>query len=183
MQRLLHLCFPCSAAERLLGDQALSMTQDPELHTHLRHTMSPYFTAEAVQRLMPNIHATVQKHMARWAATAAAAAGPIDGWAGCKALTFDIMVNQGMQIAMDDVEVEKYAKVFETWVAGFLPPAINLPIFPFGRGMAARYVQNKTKHCDLQLYSYMELSTPSAAAAQQPIDLCMLRGGPIVRLL
>lgn len=127
------------AAGQLLGHKQISITQDPDLHTQLRQTMSPFFTAEAVQRLMPNIQATVQKHMARWAA-AAAANGPIDGYAACKALTFDVMVNQGLQIRMDDAEVGEYAGIFATWVAGFMPPAINLPIFPFGRGLKARSV-------------------------------------------
>lgn len=110
------------------------MLQDSDLHTHLRQTMSPYFTTEAVQRLMPNIHTTVQKHMARWAA----ARGPVDGYAACKALTFDVMVNQGLQIGMDDDEVEQYAGIFATWTAGFMPPAIDLPFLPFGKGMKAR---------------------------------------------
>lgn len=125
-----------TVAEHLLGGKGITVIEDPDLHTHLRQTMSPYFTIEAVQRLMPNIHETVQKHMTRWAA--ASAAGPLDGYAACKALTFDVIVNQALQLSMTDDEIEEYSKVFETWVAGFMPPAVNLPLFPFGRGMKAR---------------------------------------------
>eukprot|EP00878_Enallax_costatus_P033860 GHUV01037436.1.p2 GENE.GHUV01037436.1~~GHUV01037436.1.p2 ORF type:complete len:148 (+),score=34.52 GHUV01037436.1:623-1066(+) len=98
--------------------------------------MSPYFTTDAMQRLMPGITATIHKHMARWAAESAA--GPVDCYAACKDLTFEIIVNQVMRLRMSDLEVKEYSKVFSTLVEGLVPPAINLPIFPFGRGMKAR---------------------------------------------
>lgn len=100
--------------------------------------MSPYFTPEAIQRLMPAIHATVQKHMARWAA--ASNQRPVEAYVACKILTFDVMVNQAVQMDMSDSEVEEYSKIFTVWTAGFMPPPIDLPIFPFGRALKARYV-------------------------------------------
>lgn len=37
-------------------------------------------------------------------------------------------------------------QVFKQWTDGFMPPAINLPFFPFGRGMAARWAAPGWKH-------------------------------------
>ncbi|KAF8064654.1 DED1 [Scenedesmus sp. PABB004] len=132
--------------QALLGETSVSMLQpaDAELHARLRQVMAPFFTAEAVARAMPAIQATTEAHLARWAqggaaaGSAAHAGGGVTAYAAARLLTFDILANAALRLGMDGEEVEKFSAVFRTWVDGFMPPAIDLPIFPFGRGMAAR---------------------------------------------
>jgi cytochrome P450 len=127
---------PGDLAGALLGDSSISITQDPELHTRLRQIMSPYFTPEAMQQLSPEIHTTVRKHLARWASESAT--GDVHGYNAAKLLTFDVIANHVLRLNMDEEEVKVQSKVFQTWTNGFLPPALDLPFLPFGKGLAAR---------------------------------------------
>eukprot|EP00879_Flechtneria_rotunda_P027586 GHRR01029556.1.p1 GENE.GHRR01029556.1~~GHRR01029556.1.p1 ORF type:complete len:239 (+),score=51.99 GHRR01029556.1:238-954(+) len=122
------------AFRTILGDTSIAMVQNPELHQRLRQIMLPYFTTDAIQRLVPDIQATVQKHLARWAA----ADKPVSAYKGAKKLTFDVMANHALQLGLSDAEVDEYSEVYKTMVDGFKPPAINLPFTAFGKGLKAR---------------------------------------------
>eukprot|EP00878_Enallax_costatus_P016211 GHUV01017004.1.p1 GENE.GHUV01017004.1~~GHUV01017004.1.p1 ORF type:complete len:388 (+),score=77.49 GHUV01017004.1:1042-2205(+) len=117
----------------LLGPNTVTITQDPQLHARLRQLLNPYFTAEAIQYQMPAIHSKVKGHMAGWASE-----GSLGVYEAVRLLTFDILVNVSLGLNMSDPELRKYSQVYGEWVDGFMPPAIDLPFFPFGRGMAAR---------------------------------------------
>ncbi|KAF6251874.1 cytochrome P450 [Scenedesmus sp. NREL 46B-D3] len=120
-------------AEALLGEYSISITQDAQLHSKLRQVMGPTFSPEAVAGLMPGVQQTVAKHVARWAQQ-----GSFTAYPAVRLLTFDVLVNQALQLGMDDAEIAHFSTVFKQWVDGFMPPAINLPFTPFGKGMAAR---------------------------------------------
>lgn len=117
----------------LLGEQSISILQDPQLHSKLRQVMGPTFSAEAVAGLMPGVQQTVAKHVGRWAQQDSFAAYP-----AARLLTFDVLVNQALGLGMDDDELAHFAKVFKQWGDGFMPPGIDLPFTAFGKGMAAR---------------------------------------------
>ena len=45
---------------------------------------------------------------------------------------------QVLGLGLGAAEVAEFSALFQTWSAGFLPPAVDLPFTPFGRGLAAR---------------------------------------------
>jgi hypothetical protein len=45
---------------------------------------------------------------------------------------------QVLEFGMGEAEVSEFSQLFQVWAAGFMPPAIELPFTPLGRGMAAR---------------------------------------------
>lgn len=96
----------CACAEALLGEQSISILQDPQLHSKLRQVMGPTFSAEAVAGLMPGVQQTVAKHVGRWAQQDSFAAYP-----AARLLTFDVLVNQALGLGMDDDELAHFAKV------------------------------------------------------------------------
>lgn len=46
-----------------------------------------------------------------------------------------IMVELAIHLRQTNLQRTGKSAMFETWAAGFLPPATNLPISPFGRSM------------------------------------------------
>jgi hypothetical protein len=47
--------------------------------------------------------------MSRWAA----AEGPINGYSAAKLLTFDVIVNQTLEMGMSDEEMQEFSNVFQ----------------------------------------------------------------------
>lgn len=60
------------------------------------------------------------------------------GYPAVRALTFDVLVNRVLGLAMSDEEVQQYEELFQVLVGGFVPPAWDLPFTPYGKGLRAR---------------------------------------------
>jgi hypothetical protein len=144
----------------MLGESALSMTQDMELHARLRQYLGLTFTKEAMQQLLPQLQTLAATHLGRLArattgttttsssssngsASPAALTTTADGsmvlsYPAVRLLSFEVLVNQALNLSMTDAEIQQYSGLFETLIDGFLPPAWDVPFTPYGKGLKAR---------------------------------------------
>ncbi len=143
----------------MLGDSAVAITSDLELHARLRQYLGLAFTKETMQQMLPQLQVTAAKHLARWAdattasstsstsnvgaSSSAPLATTADGsmvlaYPAVRLLTFEVLVNQALGLCMSDAEVQQYSGLFETLIDGFMPPAWDVPFTPYGKGLRAR---------------------------------------------
>jgi hypothetical protein len=43
-----------------------------------------------------------------------------------------------LQLGLEEAEVASLSALFQVWLDGFMPPTVELPFTPMGKGMAAR---------------------------------------------
>ncbi|GBF88017.1 hypothetical protein Rsub_00729 [Raphidocelis subcapitata] len=122
------------ALVQLVGERSVSMVADPEEHARQRALLMPFFSPDVVAAKMPAIQATARRYLAEWVSSPA----PFSAYDGMKRFTFDVLVNQVLELSLDDAEVTEMSRTFQAWARGFLPPAVDVPFTPFGQGMAAR---------------------------------------------
>jgi cytochrome P450 len=82
-------------------------------------------------------NAQARRYVASWVAEGAAGRTFLV-YDGMKRYTFDVLVNQLLELGLAEAEVAEFSALFRQWLQGFLPPNLDLPFTPFGRAMAAR---------------------------------------------
>lgn len=161
----------------MLGETSLVITDDLNLHARLRQIITTSLTKESIQALLPQLQQKAATHLARWAAATAAGSScdssgsssstgntgsmaasstrlpttadgnMIVGYPAVRLLTFDVLVNVVLGLQMSEQEVQQYEVLFKDLIGGFLPPMLDLPFMPYGKGLKARCVRILVSTC------------------------------------
>jgi len=82
-------------------------------------------------------HPKAERYVASWVESSREG-GSFLAYGGMKQFTFDVLVNQVLELGLPPSEVAEMSSLFQTWSGGFMPPDIDLPFTPMGKGMRAR---------------------------------------------